>query len=223
MIFPPLIFLLMLAFFLVALVLLPFLLLGLIGQAFILLGLSPSLMFWLLILTLAGSLVNIPIYKFRNREVVGEQVVSYFGMRFRVPRMEQAHETILAINVGGALIPIGLCVYLMSRISFGVSLPILVAVVTLVVNRLARPVRGLGIAVPGLAPPLVAALGAYLFCPPELRAPCAYIASTMGILIGADLLNLWQIRELGAPVASIGGAGTFDAIFLSGIIAVLLS
>ncbi|MCK9377177.1 MAG: DUF1614 domain-containing protein [Syntrophobacterales bacterium] len=223
MIFPPLIFLLMLAFFLVALVMLPFLLLGLIGQAFILLGLSPSLMFWLLILTLVGSLVNIPIYKFRNREVVGEQVVSYFGMRFRVPRMEQAHETILAINVGGALIPIGLSVYLMSRINFGVSLPILVAVVTLVVNRLARPVRGLGIAVPGLAPPLVAALGAYLFCPPELRAPCAYIASTMGILIGADLLNLWQIRELGAPVASIGGAGTFDAIFLSGIIAVLLS
>ncbi len=223
MIFPPLIFLLMLAFFLVALVLLPFLMLGLIGQAFLQLGLSPSLMFWLLILTLVGSLVNIPIYKFRNREVVGEQVVSYFGMRFRVPRLEQAHETILAVNVGGALIPIGLSVYLMSRIAFGVSLPILVAVVTLVVNRLARPVRGMGIAVPGLAPPLVAALGAYLFCPPELRAPCAYIASTMGILIGADLLNLGQIRELGAPVASIGGAGTFDAIFISGIIAVLLS
>ena len=45
----------------------------------------------------------------------------------------------------------------------------------------------------------------------------------MGILIGADLLNLGQIQQLGAPVASIGGAGTFDAIFLSGIIAVLLS
>ena len=123
----------------------------------------------------------------------------------------------------GALIPAALSVYLISRINFGLSLPILLAVVTVVVNRLARPVRGVGIAVPGLAPPLVAVLGAYLFCPPDLRAPCAYIASTMGILIGADLLNLGRIRQLGAPVASIGGAGTFDAIFLSGIIAVLLS
>jgi uncharacterized membrane protein len=223
MFFPPLIFLLMVIFFLTALVMLPFLLLGLIGEAFMRLGISPGLMFWLLILTLLGSLVNIPIYRFDNRELAGEQVVSYFGMRYRVPRPEGAQSTILAVNVGGVLIPVALSVYLISRIDFGLSLPILLAVVTLVVNRLARPVRGMGIGVPGLAPPLVAALGAYFLCPPELRAPCAYIASTMGILIGADLLNLGKIRQLGAPVASIGGAGTFDAIFLSGIIAVLLS
>ena len=223
MIFPPLIFFLMLVFFLTTLVLLPLLILGWIGEAFLRLGLSPGLMFWLLILTLAGSLVNIPIYRFENRGMVGEQVVSYFGMRYRVPRLDRSQATILAVNVGGALIPVGLSVYLISQINFGLSLPILLAVVTVVVNRLARPVRGMGIGVPGLAPPLVAALGAYLLCPMELRAPCAYIASTMGILIGADLLNLGQIRQLGAPVASIGGAGTFDAIFLCGIIAVLLS
>ena len=223
MIFPPLIFFLMVAFFLVALIMLPFLMVGLIGEAFLRLGVSPSLVFWLLILTLVGSLVNIPIYRFENRGLVGEQVVSYFGMRFRVPRPERAQATILAVNVGGALIPVALSVYLISQINFGLSLPILLAVVTVVVNRLARPVRGMGIGVPGLAPPLVAALGAYILCPMELRAPCAYIASTMGILVGADLLNLGQIRQLGAPVASIGGAGTFDAIFFSGIIAVLLS
>ena len=97
------------------------------------------------------------------------------------------------------------------------------ALVTLVVNRLSRPIKGLGIGVPGLIPPLVAVLGAYILSPPELRAPSAYIASTLGILIGADLLRLGEIAQLGAPVASIGGAGTFDAIFLSGIIAVILS
>jgi len=213
----------MLFFFLAALVMLPLLLVGLIGEAFLRLGLPPSLMFWLLIFTLVGSLINIPIYSFDTREVMGDQVVSYFGMRFRVPRLNQPHKTILAVNVGGALIPLALSIYLMSKISFGFYLPVLVALVTLVVNRLARPVPGLGIGVPGLVPPLVAALGAYLFFPAELRAPCAYIASTMGILIGADLLNLGKIPQLGAPVASIGGAGTFDAIFLSGIIAVLLS
>lgn len=223
MIFPPLIFFLMLMFFLVALIMLPFLLVGLIGEAFIRLGLSPGVMFWLLILTLVGSLVNIPIYRFYNREVMGEQVVSYYGMRSRIPHAYRAHETVLAINVGGAVIPVALSLYLISQMGFGLSLPVLVALVTLVVNRLARPVRGLGIAVPCLVPPLVAVLGAYLLCSPELRAPCAYIASTLGILLGADLLNLGKIQQLGAPVASIGGAGTFDAIFLSGIIAVLLS
>jgi uncharacterized membrane protein len=223
MIFPPLIFLMMVAFFLVALFVLPFLMVGLIGEAFLRLGISPSLIFWLLIFTLVGSLVNIPIYRFENRNLMGEQVISYFGMRYRVPHSEQTHATVLAINVGGALIPMALSLYLISKIDFGIALPILLVGVTLLVHRLARPVRGLGIGVPGLVPPLVAALGAYLLCPPELRAPCAYIASTMGILIGADLLNLKQIGQMGAPVASIGGAGTFDAIFLSGIIAVLLS
>jgi uncharacterized membrane protein len=223
MIFPPLIFFLMVVFFLVALVMLPFLMVGMIGEAFLRLGISPGLIFWLLILTLVGSLVNLPIYKFENLDLVGDQMVSYFGMRFRVPRPGRPQATILAVNVGGALIPLALSLYLIAKIDLGISLPILLVVVTVVVNRLARPVRGMGIGVPGLVPPLVAALGAYLLCTPELRAPCAYIASTMGILIGADLLNLGHIRQLGAPVASIGGAGTFDAIFLSGIIAVLLS
>jgi uncharacterized membrane protein len=45
----------------------------------------------------------------------------------------------------------------------------------------------------------------------------------MGTLIGADLLNIGRLGELGAPVASIGGAGTFDGIFLTGIVAVLLA
>ena len=179
MIFPPLIFFLMVAFFLTALVMLPLLILGMIGEAFMRLGISPSLIFWLLILTLLGSLVNIPIYRFENRELAGEQVVSYFGMRYRVPRLERGQATILAVNVGGALIPVALSGYLISQINFGVSLPILLVVVTVVVNRLARPVRGMGIGVPGLAPPLVAALGAYFVCAPELRAPCAYIASTV--------------------------------------------
>jgi uncharacterized membrane protein len=137
--------------------------------------------------------------------------------------MPQTHQTVLAVNVGGAVIPVSLCLYLLLKIPFGWYLPVLVGLVTLVVNRLARPVKGLGIAVPGLIPPILAAVGAYLLCPPYLRAPCAYIASTLGILIGADLMRLNEIPELGAPVASIGGAGTFDAIFFGGILAVLLS
>ena len=42
-------------------------------------------------------------------------------------------------------------------------------------------------------------------------------------LIGADLLNLHRVREFDAPVLSIAGAGTFDGIVVTGILAVLLA
>jgi uncharacterized membrane protein len=223
MIFPPLVFLFMLLFFAFALVLLPFLWVGLIGNAFIKLGLSPAMIFWLLIFTLLGSLVNIPLTRLPGEEVMVEEEIRYFGMRVRLPRQRLRHQTVLAVNVGGALIPLGLSLFLLTRMPVPLGLVLNLGLVTAAMYYLARPVKGLGIAVPGLFPPLLAALGAYLFCPPELRAPCAYIASTLGILVGADLLHLKDINHLGAPVASIGGAGTFDAIFLGGVIAVLLS
>ena len=222
MFFPPLIFLLMLFFFVIALVLLPFLMVGMMGSAFLKLGLPPTAMFWLLILTLVGSMINIPIREMESQNLVQDQLVSFFGMRYRATVL-RTHKTVLAVNVGGAIIPALLSLYLLTHMQLTLGVPLVVGLVTLVANRLARPVRGLGIALPGLIPPVVAALGAYLFCPPELRAPTAYIAGTMGILVGADILKLKEIGKLGAPVASIGGAGTFDAIFLSGIIAVLLS
>jgi uncharacterized membrane protein len=49
------------------------------------------------------------------------------------------------------------------------------------------------------------------------------VAGTLGTLIGADLTNFGRIRGLGAPIASIGGAGTWDGVFLTGIVAVLLT
>jgi len=71
-------------------------------------------------------------------------------------------------------------------------------------------------------PPLVAAAAA-LSLSPDLALALAYTGGTLGTLIGGDRLNLGRLRGLGAPIVSIGGAGTFDGIFLTGIIAVLLA
>jgi hypothetical protein len=71
-------------------------------------------------------------------------------------------------------------------------------------------------------PPVATALVALLLAR-ENAAALAYVSGSLGTLIGADLLNLNAVRGLGAPVASIGGAGTFDGIFLTGIMAVLLA
>jgi uncharacterized membrane protein len=96
------------------------------------------------------------------------------------------------------------------------------AVVALVVNQMAEVVPGVGIVVPVLLPPLLAA-GVALVLAFRRAPPVAYVAGTMGAMIGADLLNLGRVAEMGAPMASIGGAGTFDGVFLTGILAGLLA
>jgi len=79
-----------------------------------------------------------------------------------------------------------------------------------------------GIGIPMFVAPVMAAVTA-LVIDPQQSAPLAYISGTLGVLIGADISRLGDIRKMGAPFASIGGAGTFDGIFLSGIVAVLLT
>ncbi|MBW1917885.1 MAG: DUF1614 domain-containing protein [Deltaproteobacteria bacterium] len=223
MFYPPLLMIFMLVFFVLAIFLFAFLQVGVIGLAFAKLGLPPQHLFGILLATLLGSMVNIPIGHLESNQLIHDEVVSYFGMRYRVPKVIKPQKTILAINVGGALIPLLISIYLIFKIH-SLLLPVLVTgIVALVTNRLARPVQGMGIAIPALIPPVIAAGGALIFSPVEIRAPIAYIAGTMGTLIGADLLKIKELRNLNAPVASIGGAGTFDGVFLSGIIAVLLS
>jgi len=66
---------------------------------------------------------------------------------------------------------------------------------------IARPVPGVGIVTPALAPAAVATI---LPGGPAIAA-LAYVAGTFGTLIGADLLSLPRVRSLQAPVVSIGG------------------
>ena len=128
----------------------------------------------------------------------------------------------LAVNVGGAVIPTLMSGYLVLRYQLWVKVTIAVIAIAFIIHSMATPVHGLGIAVPVFAPVIVATTLAFLLSG-EYAAPLAYIGGSMGTLIGADLSNLDKISGLGAPVASIGGAGTFDGIFLTGILAVLLA
>jgi uncharacterized membrane protein len=141
--------------------------------------------------------------------------------------------TQVAINVGGALIPIFISLYLLYE-SLTVLDPFIVplalvgvVIVSIFVKMVARPVRGVGIVTPFFVPPLVALASGLLlsaFTPePIAAAIIAYVSGTLGTLIGADIANLPRIRELSSPMVSIGGAGTFDGVFLTGIIAAFLA
>src|SRR5215468_667862 len=185
------------------------------------LGVSSGTALLLLLASLIGSYINIPVYEFQERDVLSWHEVSYYGMRYLVPFVEQPG-TVIALNVGGAVIPTLLSLYLLGKNGMWVGGIITTAIVAAIVHMLAEPVQGVGIAVPVFVPPVVTAIVAVLIARHH-AAVLAYAGGSLGTLIGADLLNLGVVRGLGAPVASIGGAGTFDGIFLTGILAVLLA
>ena len=199
---------------------------GAVSIAFENVGFTPITVFLILIGTLIGSFINIPLLKLRTKiPVIRDNYVTWFGLTYRIPQMEYGEAvTLLAVNVGGALIPTAVSLYLLSRSSVTTIILCFIGVlaVALVTHAVARPVKGVGIATPAFVPPLAAAVAALILFPAQPKT-IAYVAGTLGTLLGADLLNLRKIPKLGAQVASIGGAGTFDGVFLSGIIAVLLT
>jgi uncharacterized membrane protein len=154
--------------------------------------------------------------------VLSNQEIFFFGMRYVIPLVEEAPRTVVAVNLGGAVVPIVVSIYILFKKQNYLRTLAAVIVVAAIVHLLAEPVPGLGIAVPTLVPPVLAAATA-LSLARRNAPPLAYIAGSLGTLIGADLMNLGKVQGLGAPIVSIGGAGTFDGIFLSGIIAVLLA
>jgi uncharacterized membrane protein len=212
-----------------------FLLLGLfvlielevISYAFLVLGLPPRLALVALLVSFIGSYINIPLYTVEPGTAPSAATVSNFGVIYGIP-FQYGRGTIVAVNVGGALVPAFISAYALLKTPSAIVPSIIgMAIVAVITHHFAYPVRGLGIAVPLFIPPLVAALVA-IFLGRTMRVSratsvIAYVSGSLGTLIGADLLNLHRIADLGAPVASIGGAGTFDGVFLTGIVAILLA
>lgn len=220
--FFPLAFPFLLAFFLLLVFWIASVEIGVLGYAYEKMGIPPRYVYGLLLLSLLGSYVNIPVGELPNEQILPGQVVPFFGMRHVVPMIAGATRTIIAVNLGGAVVPTLLSLYLFTKHGFWLRGCVGIALVAVVTHSLASPVPGVGIALPLFVPPLTAAATALVLA--RRSAPAlAYVSGSLGTLIGADLTNLDKVAGLGAPVASIGGAGTFDGIFLTGVIAVLLA
>lgn len=199
--------------------------LGVVGTAFRDVGFSPTIIVLILAGTFLGSYVNIPVLKVKTvKPITEEKYVNFFGVVYRVPKVGYGEATtVVAVNLGGAVVPSLVSFYLLWRLPSTIIYALVgVTVVALVTHAVARPVKGVGITTPILVSPIIAAVLAYVL-PSGAPRVIAYVSGVLGTLIGADLSNLHVIPELGAPVVSVGGAGTFDGVFLSGIIAVLLA
>lgn len=196
--------------------------LGVLRYAYERIGLSGRVAVFVLIGSLLGAYINIPILQLPETRVVASETLDIFGMPFDVPVEADWPGTIVAMNVGGALIPLALSIYLVARNDIWGSGLIATAIVAVIVYSMSRIVPGVGIAVPIFVPPIVSALVA-LVMTRDFAAPLAYVAGSLGTLLGADLMNFDRLPEIGTPMLSIGGAGVFDGIFVTGILAVLLA
>lgn len=190
------------------------------------LGLGPHLSLAVAAGIFLGGMINIPLKKIPRDEVMMVPAVDLFGLGRFVPRLVRTRtHTVIAVNVGGCLVPLAVAVYELVRLASTGRLAwavLAVLVNTVVCWRVARPVPQVGIAMPPLVPAL-AAVGCALLFTPEQAPPVAFAAGVLGPLLGADLLHLGQVRRIATGTASIGGAGTFDGIVLSGLVATLLA
>lgn len=196
---------------------------GLISIAFEKLGLSSDSAFLLLMCTLLGSVINLPLFTLKADGASPPEIPPELAQWkfFRSPPF--TGKTVVVVNVGGAVVPIAFSLYLIAHNPLNAfHIVAAVAGVALVAHTFSFPVRGIGIGIPMLLAPIAAALIATVL-DPQQRAPLAYVGGTLGVLIGADLIRLKDIRNMGAALASIGGAGAFDGVFLTGLVAVLLA
>jgi len=182
------------------------------------LGLSPQSATLLLFSSLFGSLINLPLFYLKS------QSPSMTDMAILPQRRgHRPGTTLISLNIGGGFIPIAFSVFLITQNHLPLLHILMATGILSAVSYIAsRPMAGLGIGMPLLLAPIAAAVVALLINPVH-AAPLAYISGTLGVLTGADLLRLRDIQKMNIPAASIGGAGTFDGIFLTGMIAVLLT
>ncbi|NGP76126.1 DUF1614 domain-containing protein [Balneolaceae bacterium YR4-1] len=214
--------------FFVLLILIPFFLAEVMLTALAKLGLSAQQSIMAAIGIFLGSMVNIPLTRFENRGKVKMSPSKMFGLERQLfPGLQQQDSTLLAVNLGGCIIPLMIAAYQIVRLSelgthYILGCGVVVVANIIICRYTAKPVKNMGIAIPALIPAMAAAVLALFFVPEQAPA-VAFTAGVLGPLIGADLLHLNEIKKMGTPIASIGGAGTFDGIVLSGIVATLLA
>ncbi|MEY8213037.1 MAG: DUF1614 domain-containing protein [Colwellia sp.] len=204
----------------------PFILMDFMLIALYKLGISPLMGLGIIFCILLGSLINIPVKRIKAVSNVPTDLRPLFGFNPWFPRQVlQKKELIIAVNLGGCVVPSILALYQLAQL-FNAGM-ILMSVIAIIINviicyQLSEIKAGVGILLPAFVPGVIAALCG-LILTPENPPAVAFCAGILGPLIGADLLRLKQIVALNSGTASIGGAGTFDGIVISGFIALLLT
>ncbi len=153
-------------------------------------------------------------------------VGSLFGLVADIPIIITGR-SLLNINLGGALIPVIVCGSLIYKKKLNL---ILVAVGTALVSvaayMITRIEPDLGIVadfpwffVPSFGALAMAVILGMMSDDKEFFSiPYAYTIAVLGNLVGADILRIPELLDMGV-LGSFGGAGAMDMVYLSGLIA----
>jgi uncharacterized membrane protein len=212
------------------LLLIPLLILGIISAAFTRLGLSWVSAIVLVLAMLAGSFVNIPLWHVR-RDMIRAAPLDSAGNVSATPFADMpVWETVISVNFGGGILPVCIAAYILYQavMVLGTGLLVPAAICAGLVMILSfvstREITGVGIRVPFFIPALTAFLGGILLAGGTgLSASVTALAGgVLGTIAGGNLAHLYRIRDLNVPDVSIGGSGTFGAVFLCCILPTLI-
>lgn len=129
--------------------------------------------------------------------------------------------TTIMLNLGGFLIPLAAALYL------GIMRPNLasveICIITIAVIYIMTTFRdGIGLVLPGYIGVVPLALS-ILLAPGDVAA-ATFTAGVCGILIGlCAALSSINTEQQGSPMISLGGAGSFQAIYMTMVLAALVS
>jgi len=166
--------------------------------------------------------VSFPRMGIPRRLVIPVFVAILVGGLFNIP-IWRSGSTTVAVNVGGAIIPLLISLYLLPKAPL-LKTALAIGVVATVSGLLAEVGADTGIRLHFgyVILPLTAVSLALILA--RRKAPqVAFISGTIGGIIGVDLFHLRELIDLGAAQMSIGGRGVFDGVFTTGIIAALLA
>jgi uncharacterized membrane protein len=187
------------------------------------LGFSTNDALFLFAAIIIGSTINIPLYKVESQvEVIDNFSDLWVRQFFGIPLPKIRSQTIVALNVGGGLIPVLVALHQFRHANL-LAIILVTVIVTMVSYYAAHVVPGIGIQMNPLLAPLTASIAAAFITRGIHAAPVAFAGGVLGTLIGADILHLKEIQRMTPGVLSIGGAGVFDGIALCGLFALLLS
>lgn len=218
---------------LIALVILliPLLILGVIGAAFTRLGLSWVAALALVLLMLAGSFVNIPLSLIR-RDMIRATPLDSAGNELVDPfAAPPVWDTVISVNLGGGILPVCIAAYMMYRAVMvtGTTLLFPVALCAALVMAISfvstHEIAGVGIRVPFIIPATTALLAGVLLSGGTglTAAVTALAGGTLGTIAGGNLAHLYRVRDLEVPEVSIGGFGTFGAVFICCVLPALIA
>jgi uncharacterized membrane protein len=88
---------------------------GVLRYAYARIGVSSRTALVLLMGSLIGSYINIPVAYLAEQRVATGQEVIFFGMHYVVPVVVDWPGTVVAVNLGGAVIPSLVSLYLLVR------------------------------------------------------------------------------------------------------------